>query len=109
MKRVTEIKEKRTGQFVMERLRKGHKVELDMEIKDVQRNMSLIRSPAAGLKERRAKEAEQEAAMMDQDDEDDNINEENIKYVDAKLLEKQLLLENNTSDSDEDMRIAETV
>lgn len=80
--RVTEIRNKRTGLYVMQRLRKGREKEIEMDVKDVQKNMSLIRSPAAGLKERQAKEAAQQAAMMDED-------EENIQYVDAKQLERQ--------------------
>ncbi|XP_016978307.1 probable ribosome biogenesis protein RLP24 [Drosophila rhopaloa] len=85
IKRVTEIKEKRTSHFVMERLRKGRQIEIQMDVKDVQRNMSLIRSPAAGLKERRAKEAAEEAALMEED-----LPEEKITYVDARELEKRL-------------------
>lgn len=88
IKRVNEIKEKRSGLYVMERLRKGRQKEIEMDVQDVQKNMSLIRSPAAGLKERNAKEAAIAAAMMDQDDD-----EENIEYVDAKQLEKQLAQE----------------
>lgn len=84
MERVTEIRNKRTGLYVMQRLRKGRDKEIEMDVKDVQKNMSLIRSPAAGLKERKAKEAAQQAAMMDEDEDD-----ENIQYVDAKQLERQ--------------------
>ncbi|EDV95087.1 probable ribosome biogenesis protein RLP24 [Drosophila grimshawi] len=85
IKKVTEIKERRERHFVMERLRKGREVEIQMDVKDVQRNMSLIRSPAAGLKERRAKEEAEEAALMD-----DDLSEEKITYVDARELEKRL-------------------
>ncbi|KAH8232180.1 hypothetical protein KR032_001283 [Drosophila birchii] len=85
IKRVTEIKERRTDHFVMQRLRKGREMEINMDVKDVQRNMSLIRSPAAGLKERRAKEAAEEAALMEED-----LPEEKITYVDARELEKRL-------------------
>ncbi|KAH8359777.1 hypothetical protein KR093_008718 [Drosophila rubida] len=85
IKKVTEIKERREKHFVMERLRKGRQVEIQMDVKDVQRNMSLIRSPAAGLKERRAKEEAEEAALMDED-----LPEEEITYVDARELEKRL-------------------
>lgn len=88
IKRVNVIKENRSGLYVMERLRKGRQKEIEMDVQDVQKNMSLIRSPAAGLKERNAKEAAIAAAMMDQDDD-----EENIEYVDAKQLEKQLAQE----------------
>ncbi|KAH8327113.1 hypothetical protein KR074_003042 [Drosophila pseudoananassae] len=85
IKKVTEIKERRQNHFVMERLRKGRQIEIQMDVKDVQRNMSLIRSPAAGLKERRAKEAAEEAALMEED-----LPEEKITYVDARELEKKL-------------------
>lgn len=97
VERVSEIKNKRTGLYIMQRLRKGREKEIEMDVKDVQKNMSLIRSPAAGLKERKAKEAAQEAAMMEDDD-------ENIQYVDAKLLERQLAQgAAMDSDSDEEM------
>lgn len=85
IKKVTEIRERREGQFIMERLRKGREVEIQMDVKDVQRNISLIRSPAAGLKERRAKEEAEEAALMEED-----LPEEEITYVDARELEKRL-------------------
>lgn len=88
MERINAIKERRTGHFVMERLRKGRTVEIEMDVKDVQKNMSLIRSPAAGLRERKAREAAQDEAMEDDDEEEDE--EEKIEYVDARVLEKQL-------------------
>ncbi|XP_055375069.1 probable ribosome biogenesis protein RLP24 [Condylostylus longicornis] len=94
MKRVTEIKEKRQAHFVMQRLRKGRDVEIEMDVKDVQRNIALIRSPAAGLKERRAKEAEEEAALMEQE-------EEEITYVDARELERKL--EESATEGDMEM------
>lgn len=100
IKRVNAIKEKRTDQFVLQRLRKGRQIEIEMDVKNVQKNMSLIRSPAAGLRERKAKEAAQDAAMEDDDEED----EEKITYVDARVLEKQLAGELS---SDDEM-IAET-
>lgn len=96
IKRVNAIKEKRTDQFVLQRLRKGRQVEIEMDVKNVQKNMSLIRSPAAGLRERKAKEAAQDAAMEDDDDEEED--EEKITYVDARLLEKQLAAEVSSDD-----------
>ncbi|GAB0099778.1 Probable ribosome biogenesis protein RLP24 [Sergentomyia squamirostris] len=85
MNKITEIKERREKHFVMERLRKGTQVEIEMDVKDVQKNMSLIRSPAAGLRERRAKEKELEESQMDED-----LEEEEITYVPARELEKML-------------------
>lgn len=72
-----------------------------MDVKDVQKNMSLIRSPAAGLKERQAKEAAQQAAMDEGDD------EENIEYVDAKQLERQLAQEAAMDSSDDEEMLVE--
>lgn len=49
MKRVEEIKQKRQARYVMNRLKKGKELEKEKDIKEVQRNLCLIRSPAAGL------------------------------------------------------------
>lgn len=48
MKRVEEIKQKRQALYIMNRLKKGKEVEKEKDIKEVQRNLSLIKSPAAG-------------------------------------------------------------
>uniref|UniRef100_A0A1B0BA93 Probable ribosome biogenesis protein RLP24 n=1 Tax=Glossina palpalis gambiensis TaxID=67801 RepID=A0A1B0BA93_9MUSC len=85
IKKVNEIKERRQDQFVMDRLRKGRQVEIRMDVKDVQCNISLIRSPAAGLKERRAREEAEHELLMEED-----LPEEEISYVDARQLEKKL-------------------
>lgn len=60
MKKVNTIKTKRQNAYIMQRLRKGRELENERDIKEVQRDMSLVRSPAAGLKERKAVEAELE-------------------------------------------------
>ncbi|XP_074594768.1 ribosomal protein L24-like [Brevipalpus obovatus] len=49
MKRVTEIRKRREAHHVMKRLRKANAIERDMDIKEVKRGMSLIKSPAAGM------------------------------------------------------------
>lgn len=85
IEKVNEIKERRTSHFVMQRLRKGTEREIHNDIRDVQKNMSLIRSPAVGLKERRAREEAQESALMEHE-----VDEEEIEYVDARELEKKL-------------------
>jgi len=56
MKHVETIRQRRQGQYMMQRLRKGRELETQRDIKEVQRDLALIRSPAAGLKERRAME-----------------------------------------------------
>ncbi|EDS28726.1 ribosome biogenesis protein RLP24 [Culex quinquefasciatus] len=90
IKKITEIRERRERHFVMERLRKARDHEIHNDIVDVQKNISLIRSPAIGLRERRAKEeAQQSALLMDVEGEEEE-DEEQIEYVDARQLEKQL-------------------
>ncbi|CAH0552764.1 unnamed protein product [Brassicogethes aeneus] len=56
MKKVEGIKQKRQRAFVMQRLRKGRELETERDVKEVQRDLSLIRSPAAGLKGRKQEE-----------------------------------------------------
>lgn len=85
VKKIKNIRERREKHFVMERLRKGTDVEIEMDVRDVQKNIALIRSPAAGLRERQNKA---KLSEMDQDEE-----EEEITYVPAKELEKRLMEE----------------
>ncbi|KAK0077962.1 hypothetical protein PV325_003226 [Microctonus aethiopoides] len=69
MKKVESIKEKRSNTHLRQRLRQGKILEQERDIKEVQRDLSLIRSPAIGLKERKKLEdAEQEDEIMDQSD-----------------------------------------
>jgi large subunit ribosomal protein L24e len=49
MKKVEGIRQKRSGRFIMQRLKKSKHIDKDKDIKEVQRNLSFIRSPAAGL------------------------------------------------------------
>lgn len=84
IEKINEIRERRERHFVMTRLRKGTERDIHNDVRDVKKNMSLIRSPAVGLKERRAKEEAQEKVMMETE------GEEEIEYVDARQLEKKL-------------------
>lgn len=43
MKKVENIRQRRTNAYVMQRLRKGREIEMEKDMKEVQRNMSLIR------------------------------------------------------------------
>lgn len=61
MKKVEAIKQKRQNNYIMQRLRKGRELENERDIKEVQRDLSLIKSPAAGLRERKQQEAATEA------------------------------------------------
>ncbi|CAB4062828.1 RP-L24e [Lepeophtheirus salmonis] len=64
MKRVEEIKNKRQAKYIYDRMKRAKKIQDEKDVKEVQRDMALIRSPAAGLK-RPAKE-------MDIDDTEEN-------------------------------------
>ncbi|GLV31795.1 Ribosomal protein L24-like [Carabus blaptoides fortunei] len=57
MKKVETIKQKRQNSYIMQRLRKGRELETERDVKEVQRDLSLIKSPAAGLKERKMEES----------------------------------------------------
>jgi large subunit ribosomal protein L24e len=49
MKKVEEIRQKRSGRFIMQRFKKAKVIEKEKDVKEVQRNLGLIRSPAAGM------------------------------------------------------------
>ncbi|KAF7396735.1 putative ribosome biogenesis protein RLP24 [Vespula maculifrons] len=71
IKKVENIKQRRQNLHIMQRLRKGRTLEQERDIKEVQRDLSLIRSPAAGLKERKKLEetAEEDEEMYESNDE----------------------------------------
>ena len=50
MKRVEEIKLKRQAHHIHERQHKGRAIERMKDVKEVQRDLALIKSPAAGMK-----------------------------------------------------------
>lgn len=74
MKKVETIRQRRQNLHIMQRLRKGRELEQEVDVKEVQRNLSLIRSPAIGLKERmKQEEANEEHEHMDASDEDSEV------------------------------------
>jgi len=85
MKRVEEIKTRRQAQFILDRQKKARAIERKKDVKEVQRDIALIKSPAIGMK-RAAKD-------MDVDEEDDLEDEE----VDTTLAETTETLELDTS------------
>jgi len=74
MKKVEEIRQKRSGRFIMQRLKKAKHIDKEKDIKEVQRNMSFIRSPAAGLVK---KQQESMVEEIHESDEEMLIAEEN--------------------------------
>jgi len=65
MKRITEIKTKRKAKHIMDRLKEGKKIETQKDKIEVERNIHLIKAPAAGL---RQKNKEMEVEMDDEEE-----------------------------------------
>lgn len=72
MKKVEQIRQRRVNTHIMNRLRKGREIEKERDIKEVQRDITLIRSPAAGLKERKLLEEQQEREKDEEEDEEED-------------------------------------
>lgn len=73
MARVDEIKQRRTGQHIINRLKKGKELRKQRDIQEVKQSIHLIKSPAAGLKKRR----EEEVQVIEEQDEEMAEAEEN--------------------------------
>jgi len=67
MKKVEVIRQKRSGRFIMQRLKKAKAIDKEKDVKEVQRNLSFIRSPAAGLLQ--AKQAQMVEEIHESDEE----------------------------------------
>ncbi|KAG8225386.1 hypothetical protein J437_LFUL016811 [Ladona fulva] len=67
IKKVEEIKQRRQSNFIMQRLRKGRELETQRDIKEVKRDIALIRSPAAGLKAKLEEPMVEEIHESDED------------------------------------------
>ncbi|XP_008543989.1 probable ribosome biogenesis protein RLP24 [Microplitis demolitor] len=69
MKKIEEIRQKRSNTHILQRLRKGRELEQERDIKEVQRDLSLVRSPAAGLKQKqKLEQAQKDQEKMEQSD-----------------------------------------
>merc|ERR1712014_340471 len=60
MQRVEEIKNKRQAHHIFQRMKMAKKIQRAKDIKEVERDLALIKSPAAGLKKANAAEREEE-------------------------------------------------
>ncbi|XP_030756804.1 probable ribosome biogenesis protein RLP24 [Sitophilus oryzae] len=65
MKKVEIIKQKRQGAYILQRLRKGRELEQERDVKEVQRDLSLIRSPAAALKQKQGEKMSEDERESD--------------------------------------------
>ena len=79
MKRVEEIKGKRQAHHIRERQKKARAIERMKDVKEVQRDLPLIKSPAAGLK-RPARDMEvEEDEEEEEEDLDTSLNVKDLK------------------------------
>ena len=69
MKKIEAIKVKRQNQFILNRLKKGKELRKEADIKEVQKNIHLIRSPAA----RSSSRLEKKMVQVVEEHEDDEM------------------------------------
>lgn len=73
MKRIEEIKTKRQNHYIMNRLKKGKSLRKAADIKDVQNNLHMIKSPAA-----KNKQLEERMAQIVEEHEDVDMEAEEV-------------------------------
>ncbi|KAI1286936.1 putative ribosome biogenesis protein RLP24 [Halotydeus destructor] len=84
IKRVEEIKQKRVAAFMMHRFKKANEIERQRDVKEVKRDMALIRSPAAGLRQRNnAKVIVKEDDEESDEEMQDSSDEEGVALMEA--------------------------
>merc|ERR1712119_164996 len=72
MQRVEEIKNKRQAHHILQRMKLAKKIQKAKDIKEVERDLALIKSPAAGLK--KANKVEKEGELEEDTEIDTSIN-----------------------------------
>merc|ERR1711874_633329 len=89
MQRVEEIKNKRQAHHIFQRMKLAKKIQKAKDIKEVERDLALIKSPAAGL--RQAMKAKAEEVAMEDTEVDTSPNLEPKQRVrtreEAKIVE----------------------
>lgn len=73
MKRIDEIKIRRQNQHIINRLKKGKEVRKMADIKEVQKNINLIRPPAAALKRKRQEGKVEVSLESDEEEEEEKM------------------------------------
>lgn len=63
MQRVEEIKNKRQAHFIFQRMKAAKKIQKAKDIREVERDLALIKSPALGLKRAAAEREEEDESM----------------------------------------------
>merc|ERR1711997_550334 len=68
MQRIEEIKNKRQSHHILQRMKAAKKIQKEKDIKEVERDLALIKSPAAGLKKANKQQADTEMEAEDMED-----------------------------------------
>eukprot|EP00092_Neocalanus_flemingeri_P002619 GFUD01002806.1.p1 GENE.GFUD01002806.1~~GFUD01002806.1.p1 ORF type:complete len:193 (-),score=80.33 GFUD01002806.1:120-698(-) len=89
MQRVEEIKNKRQAHHIFQRMKLAKKIQKAKDIKEVERDLALIKSPAAGLK--KANKSVEEGEMEEDTEVDTSINlkaKETVKIREEAIVEE---------------------
>ncbi|CAG2109907.1 unnamed protein product [Medioppia subpectinata] len=89
MKRVDMIRQKRESHYLMNRLRKGTVFERERDRKEVKRDMSLIKSPAAGLV--RDKSKGKVVVIREGDEDEDESEDEEMAAESSEESEAEMI------------------
>merc|ERR1739840_51527 len=96
MQRVEEIKNKRQAHHIFQRMKLAKKIQKAKDIKEVERDLALIKSPAAGLK--KANRVAMEGEMEDDTEIDTSLQLNSIEKV--KVREEAKVEEIHESDQE---------
>lgn len=89
MKRIEMIKQKRESNYLMQRLKKGTVFERERDRKEVNRDMALIKSPAAGLRQKNRSKV-----IVKKETEDNEEESEDEEMLESSEDEEELMEKN---------------
>eukprot|EP00088_Acartia_fossae_P050592 TRINITY_DN56703_c0_g1_i1.p1 TRINITY_DN56703_c0_g1~~TRINITY_DN56703_c0_g1_i1.p1 ORF type:complete len:191 (+),score=59.61 TRINITY_DN56703_c0_g1_i1:48-620(+) len=87
MQRIEEIKNKRQAHHIFQRMKAAKKIQKAKDIREVERDLALIKSPAAGLKKANTEDLEVEMEGDTEIDTSLNMTKQKVKAREAKLEE----------------------
>merc|ERR1712058_10283 len=88
MQRIEEIKNKRQAHHIFQRMKATKKIQKAKDIREVERDLALIKSPAAGLKKANKEMLEEEMEDNTEIDTSLNMTKEKIKIREEAKLEE---------------------
>merc|ERR1712130_872291 len=88
MQRIEEIKNKRQAHHIFQRMKAAKKIQKAKDIREVERDLALIKSPAAGLKKANKEMLEEEMEDNTEIDTSLNMTKEKVKIREEAKLEE---------------------